>query len=201
MLNQDIPEEFYRTVEAVAQQIQRSWPHFDWEDIRQEMWVFYLERPNQLALAIEEPEKTSHMWKVARQAVAKMTEDDNLAWGRIEYSTKHVRSMLEAGMLRDSNLGTLSEYHDLMNGMDRLSRSAKKSHGLIEEIWRFEKSPEINPGRITEAVRRLTRQMNEFRLSELEAPSAKFNSQKETPFDVLEEMFGGDEDLYNSNLY
>lgn len=200
MLNQDIPDEFYRNVETVAQQIQRSWPHFDWEDIRQEMWVFYLENPRQLSSAIKEPDKTSYMRKVARQAVAKMIENDELAWGRVEYSTKHVRSMLEAGMLRDPNLGTLSEYHDLMNGMDRLSRSAKKSHSIIENIWRFKKTLDINTGLITKAVQRLTRQMNEFRLSELNAP-AHNTEKKEIPFDVLEEMFGGDEDLYNSNLY
>jgi hypothetical protein len=200
MLNQDIPEEFYARVEAVARQFQKGWSHLDWEDIRQEMWVFFLERRNQLKEAILDPTDTN-LRVIAKQVVTALTEEENVAWGRYEYGTKHVRSMLDAGFLKDHRMGTLSEYHDLMNGLDRLSRSNQNSWLII--IDRFREGVEVSDktGKVTKAIGRLTTEMNLFRIGQIEDHVGLNSDEPNPPFDVIEDMFGGDEELYYSNMH
>lgn len=200
MLNQDIPEEFYDRVERVARQFQKGWEHLDWEDIRQEIWVFLLERPNQLANNVIADDLES-LRKIAKQIVAEMTRDQEVAWGKYEYGTKHVRSMLDSGFLKDHRMGTLSEYHDLMNGLDRLSRSNPNSWLII--IDRFREGVEVSDktGKVTKAIARLTTEMNLFRIGQIEDHVGLNSDEPNPPFDVIEDMFGGDEELYYSNMH
>lgn len=200
MLNQDIPEEFYARVEAVARQFQKGWSHLDWEDIRQEMWVFYLERRNQLRESVE-TEGLEHLRTVAKQICVRLTREQELSWGKYEYGTKHVRSMLDAGFLKDHRMGTLSEHHDLMNGLDRLSRSNQNSWSII--IDRFREGVEVSDktGKVTKAIGRLTTEMNLFRIGQIEDHVGLNSDEPSPPFDVIEDMFGGDEELYYSNMH
>lgn len=201
MLNQDIPEEFYARVEAVARQVQNKWPNLEWEDIRQEIWLYLVERRNQLTAVVTSPEQDRLLRRIATECAQAMTHEDEIAWGKYQYGTKHVRSMLDAGFLKDHRMGTLSEHHDLLNGLDRLSRSNQNSWRVI--IDRFLEGVEVSDktGKVTKAIGRLTTEMNLFRIGQIEDHVGLNSDEPSPPFDVIEDMFGGDEELYYSNMH
>jgi hypothetical protein len=202
MLNQDIPEEFYARVEAVARQFQKGWSHLDWEDIRQEMWVFLLERRNQLKEATLDPTDTN-LRVIAKQVVAELTEQDNVAWGKYEYGTKHVRSMLEAGLLHDDRMGTLSERHDLDNAMSDIAVEYPQHWDAITHRY-YNDEPvvtDVERKRLQRAVDKLTELMNRYRLMQVIDHVGLNSDEPNPPFDVIEDMFGGDEELYYSNMH
>lgn len=202
MLNQDIPEEFYARVEAVARQFQKGWDHLDWEDIRQEIWLWLMENRPELRKAVSD-ETESHLRVIAKQVVARLTEQDNVAWGRYEYGTKHVRSMLEAGMLYDDRMGTLSERHDLDNATSDLAVEYPKYWDLITDKYYNEATGYDGAKRkeLTRAVDKLTELMNRYRLMQVIDHVGLNSDEPNPPFDVIEDMFGGDEELYYSNMH
>lgn len=202
MLNQDIPEEFYIRVELVARQFQRRWDHLEWEDIRQEVWLWFVENRPELEKAVEDP-TDANIRNVTSQVCTRLTHEDNSAWGRYEYGTKHVRRMLEAGFLRDYQAGTLSERHDLDNGMFELATHNPNYWDLVIDRYRNNGSGYDNVKRkeLTRAVDKLTKLMNQFRLLTTDDHTGVGSNKYDPPFDVIEDMFGGDKELYYSNMH
>lgn len=203
MLNQDIPEEFYARVEAVARQVQNKWPNLEWEDIRQEIWLYLMERRTQLGVVVTSLEQERLLRRIASECAQAMAQENEVAWGKYEYGTKHVRSMLEAGLLHDDRMGTLSERHDLDNATSDLAVEYPKYWDLIMDKYYNDATGYDGAKRkeLTRAVDKLTELMNRYRLMQA-IDHVGLNSDETSPsFDVIEDMFGGDEELYYSNMH
>jgi hypothetical protein len=202
MLNQDIPEEFYIRVELVARQFQRRWDHLEWEDIRQEVWLWLVENRPELGKAVDDP-TDANLRKITSQVCARLTHEDNSAWGRYEYGTKHVRAMLESGFLHDYSMGTLSERHDFDNGLMELAVSNPNYWDVIQDRYFHNGSDYDTTKRslLTRAVDKLTKLMNQFRVLSVEDYTGIGSDKYDPPFDVIEDMFGGDKELYYSNMH
>jgi hypothetical protein len=205
MLNQDIPDEFYDRVERVARQVQNKWPTLEWEDIRQETWLYLVERRTQLLVVVFDPEQEKMLRKIASECAQKMAQENEVAWGKYEYGTKHVRSMLGAGFLTDHRMGTLSEHHDLTNGMRSLKEEYPNHYVRIMDKYGPDVEPTTLSGAermyLTRAVDKLTELMNRYRLMQIVDHIGLNSDEPSPPFDVIEDMFGGDEELYYSNMH
>lgn len=202
MLNQDIPEEFYARVEAVARQVQNKWPNLDWEDIRQETWLYLVENRGELTKVVKDADNQL-LRKVTSERASALTRNQEVAWGKYEYGTKHVRSMLEAGLLHDDRMGTLSERHDLDNATSDLAVEYPKYWDLIMDKYYNEATGYDGAKRkeLTRAVDKLTELMNRYRLMQVIDHVGLNSDEPNPPFDVIEDMFGGDEELYYSNMH
>jgi len=127
MHNDDISKEFYDAVERAAKDVARTWPLLDWEDLRQEMWVFLLERPNQLAERMADENPGPKLRKIAKQVATEGNSAYEFFSGQYEYGTDEVRGLLEMGVIVRPEETTLIESTDLSSGMLAL-RSFNKNH-------------------------------------------------------------------------
>lgn len=202
MLNQDIPEEFYARVEAVARQVQNKWPNLEWEDIRQEVWLYLVENRGELTKVVKDSDNQL-LRKVTSERASALTRDQEIAWGKYEYGTKHVRSMLEAGLLHDDRMGTLSERHDLDSAMSDIAVEYPQHWDAITHRY-YNDEPvvtDVERKRLQRAVDKLTELMNRYRLMQVIDHIGLNSDEPNPPFDVIEDMFGGDEELYYSNMH
>lgn len=112
----EISEEFYTHVDKVAKSASYKWADLDWEDIRQDMWVHFLERPNEIDRILEDDHETrdKKLRKVAAQAAVAEIHGYEQYSGQYVYGRDEVRGMLELGIpFKSEDLGTVTERTDL----------------------------------------------------------------------------------------
>jgi len=131
MHNDDIPKEFYDAVETAARGSARKWPTLDWEDVRQDVWVYLLERPNQLDQLVGEEDPSTQLRKIAGQQAAMAADVYEFFSGQYEYGTDEVRTLLEMGLITNREAATLTESTDLSTGMLMLKSSNKKMFDVV----------------------------------------------------------------------
>ncbi len=166
MENNYIPEDFYRAVERAARNTAEKWPLEEWEDLRQDIWVRLLEKPNTLEKCLEADDPTRMLSVLSGQIAVENQLMRNLFQGKNPYNPVQVRSMLEAGILKDYNVATVSESHDLSYGMVDLKKSNPDYFDYI--VGKFKKdSDSPAPFQITRSIYRLTDLMN---INVLKAP-------------------------------
>lgn len=135
MTHEQIPKEFYEAVDQAARNAGRKWPTLDWEDIRQDVWVYLLERPNQLAKLTAEEDPGTELRRVAGQQAAMSADVYEFFSGQYEYGTDEVRVLLEMGLITDREAATLSESTDLSTGMLMLKDKNKAMFDLIVDKY------------------------------------------------------------------
>lgn len=117
MEHDKIPKEFYDAVDAAARGAGRKWPTLDWEDIRQDMWVYLLENLPELDKLVKEEDPSTQLRRVAGQRAAMAADVYEFFSGQYEYGTDEVRALLEMGLIINREAATLTESTDLSTGM------------------------------------------------------------------------------------
>lgn len=164
MTHEQIPKEFYDAVEQAARGAGRKWPTLDWEDIRQDVWVYLLERPNQLEKLVAEEDPSTELRRVAGQQAAMSADVYEFFSGQYEYGTDEVRTLLEMGLITNQEAATLSESTDLSTGMLMLKDKNKSHFDTIVQKYVHGDEPKFRV-EVTRAIDTLTTLMNRVNTS------------------------------------
>lgn len=164
MTHEEIPKEFYDAVEQAARGAGRKWPTLDWEDIRQDVWVYLLERPNQLEKLVAEEDPSTELRRVAGQQAAMSADVYEFFSGQYEYGTDEVRTLLEMGLITNREAATLSESTDLSTGMLMLKDKNRAYFDTIVDKYVHDKY-EGHPQVLARSVDALTVLMNRVNTS------------------------------------
>lgn len=160
-----ISEEFYAHVEKVAKSTSYKWTDLDWEDIRQDMWVHFLERPNEMDRIFGDDHDTrdKKLRRVGTQvAVAEIHGYEQYS-GQYIYGKDEVKGLLRSGALLDSDMGTLTERTDLSLAMEALKETNPSYFTLLVDNYVYDKSmTEAQFKTIVKALTKLTLLMNQI---------------------------------------
>lgn len=163
MAHEHIPKEFYDAVETAARGSARKWPTLDWEDVRQDVWVYLMERPNQLEKLAEEEDPSTQLRKIAGQQAAMSADVYEFFSGQYEYGTDEVRALLEMGLITNQEAATLTESTDLSTGM--LMLQGKNQNQFNNIVDRFVHGIMVDTKETTRAIDSLTVLMNRVNTS------------------------------------
>lgn len=159
MHNDDIPEDFYRAVERAARNTAEKWPLEEWEDLRQDVWMLLLEKPNTLEKCLAADNPAPMLSRIAGQIAVENQLKRDLFQGKNAYTPVQVRSMLTAGVLKDYNVVTVSESHDLSYGMLDLKKTNDDYFQVL--VTKFKKDAVVaDTKKVTRAIDKLTDLMN-----------------------------------------
>lgn len=166
MMHEHIPKEFYDAVETAAKGASRKWPTLDWEDIRQDVWVYLLENKPEYTKLLKEEDPSTQLRRIAGQRAAMAADVYEFFSGQYEYGTDEVRTLLEMGLITNREAATLSESTDLSTGMLMLRESNKNYFDAIVEKYVHGADQEESRARATRrAVDALTVLMNRVNTS------------------------------------
>lgn len=153
----EITDEFREKVDKAARSVATNSAAFDWEDISQSMWVWFLENPKQYAGYTELEDPFKELKKVAKQEVHKA----NNAWewysGQYTYTPGEVRGLL-GEYLFNVEIEAIAEHVDLVEGLLLLKGDAPSYFKAVVDKWVH--GIEKNTGHTTHAVDKLTQLMN-----------------------------------------
>lgn len=180
MMHEQIPKEFYDAVETAARGAGRKWPTLDWEDVRQDVWVYLLENPSEHTKLLSEEDPSTQLRRIAGQRAAMAADLYEFFSGQYEYGTDEVRTLLEMGLITNREAATLSESTDLSTGMLMLQSSNRSYFDLIVNKYVHGMEPKFRV-EITRAIDSLTVLMNRCntsaRYTEHEGPGARKTGQ------------------------
>ncbi len=160
----EISQEFYDKVDKVAKSTSYKWEDLDWEDIRQDMWVHLLERPNQFDIILEDDWDTvdKKLRKIGSQVAVAEVHGYEQYSGQYVYGKDEVKGLLRSGALLDSNFGTLTERTDLSLAMEALKESNPSYFTLLVDNYVYDKAmTEAQFKTIVKALSKLTVLMNQ----------------------------------------
>ncbi len=153
-----ITDEFREKVDKAARSVSGASAGFDWEDISQSMWVWFLENPVQYERYLELGDPFQYLKKVAKQEVYKA----NNAWewysGQYTYTPGEVRGLLNE-YLFDVTIEAIAEHTDLVEGLLMLKTDAPSYFKAVIDKWVH--GEEKNGGFTTQSVNKLTVLMNQ----------------------------------------
>lgn len=152
-ITDDFREKVNKAARSVAGQSQ-----YDWEDVAQDMWVFFLERPAQYENYINLEDPVKELKKVAKQEVHKANNAFMYYSGNYTYTPPEVRGLLGEYLL-EPELEAISEHTDLVEGMLMLRSAAQSYFNTIIDKWVNGEEPHHNM--VNKAVDRLTLFMNQ----------------------------------------
>lgn len=112
----EISEEFYAHVDKVAKSTSYKWTDLDWEDIRQDMWVYLLERPGEYGRMVEDSwdDCDKKLRRIGSQVAVATLNAYELYSGQYVYGRDEVRGLLEEGVpFNNEDIGTVTERTDL----------------------------------------------------------------------------------------
>jgi len=166
MNNDDIPEDFYRAVERAARNTAEKWPLEEWEDLSQDVWVRMLETPSTLEKCLTSDNPAPMLSKMSGQIATENQLKRNLFQGKNPYSPIQVRSMLDAGILKDYNVATVSESHDISYGMLDLKKVNDDYFQIV--VHKYKNDLQVtDTKKVTRSIDKLTDLMN---IAVLKAP-------------------------------
>lgn len=153
-----ITDEFREKVDRAAKSVSGASAGFDWEDISQSMWVWFLENPVQYERYLELGDPYQYLRKVAKQEVHKA----NNAWewysGQYTYTPGEVRGLLNEYLI-DVTIEAISEHVDLVEGLLMLRSDSPGYFKTVVDKWVKDREP--NRSTTTKAVDKLTLMMNQ----------------------------------------
>jgi len=160
MHNDDIPEAFYGNVEKAARDVTSKWPDLEWEDTRQDMWVELVADRPYLGRVATADTPGPMLRKLGSRVVSEQFDNKQLFKGKVAYGTKRVRSMLEAGIIENSEVGTVSESTDLSLAMLDLKKSNPDYFNVIKNRYVEGVVDTAQAVKLLRAVDKLTDLMN-----------------------------------------
>lgn len=134
----EISEEFYAHVDKVAKSASYKWADLDWEDIRQDMWVHFLERPNEMDRILEDDHETrdKKLRRVATQVAVAEVHGYEQYSGQYIYGRDEVRSLLELGVpFRRDDMGTATERTDLSLALVQMQGTNKAQFHILTDRY------------------------------------------------------------------
>ncbi len=152
-ITDDFREKVNKAARSVAGQSQ-----YDWEDVAQDMWVWFMENPAQYNNYVNQEDPFKELKKVAKQEVHKANNAFMYYSGNYTYTPPEVRGLLGEYLL-EPELEAVSEHTDLVEGLLLLKGHNQNQFNRIIDKWVH--GIEGNTGRTTEAVERLTLFMNQ----------------------------------------
>lgn len=161
----DISEGFYAHVDKVAKSTSYKWTDLDWEDIRQDVWVYLLERPAEYDRMVEDAwdDRDKKLRKVGSQVAVATLSAYELYSGQYVYGKDEVKGLLRSGALINSEFGTLSERLDLSLGMEELKDTNPSYFSVLVDNYVHEKSmTDAQYVIISRALDKLTLLMNQI---------------------------------------
>jgi hypothetical protein len=161
----DIEQEFYDHVVKVAKSTSYKWEDLDWEDIRQDMWVYLLERPAEYDRMVEDgwDDRDKKLRKVGSQVAVATLGAYELYSGQYVYGKDEVKGLLRSGALIKSEFGTLSERLDLSLAMEELKDTNPSYFTVLVDNYVHEKSmTDAQYVVISRALDKLTLLMNQI---------------------------------------
>ncbi len=153
-----ITDDFREKVDKAARSVATNSNAFDWEDISQSMWVWFLENPTQYNNYIVMEDCSKELRKVAKQEVYKANNAWEFYSGNYTYTPGEVRGLLSEYLL-DVSLEAVSEHVDLVEGLLMLKSDAPSYFKTVIDKW--VNGTEGNRGMTTKSVDRLTQLMNQ----------------------------------------
>lgn len=164
MTHEQIPKEFYDAVEQAARGAGRKWPTLDWEDIRQDVWVYLLENKPEMEKLLLEEDPSTQLRRIASQRAAMAADVYEFFSGQYEYGTDEVRTLLEMGLITNQEAATLTESTDLSTGMLMLKDRNKGQFNIIVDKYVYDiEQPDRKS--VTRAIDALTTLMNRVNTS------------------------------------
>ena len=160
----EITEEFYEKVDKVAKSTAYKWEDLDWEDIRQDMWVWMLGNPNEYNRLMEDDWDTvdKKLRKIGSQVAVAEIHGYGVYSGQYVYGKDEVKGMLRAGMLLDTSMGTLIERTDLSLAIEQLKETKPSYFQVLIDNYVHEKSmTDAQYVVISRALDKLTQLMNQ----------------------------------------
>lgn len=161
----EISEEFYDHVDRVAKSTSYKWEDLDWEDIRQDMWVWLMENIPQLEQYQEDThdDRDKKLRRVGTQVAVAQIHGYEQWSGQYIYGTDEVRGWLRENIILEDGMVTVSERTDLSLAMLQLKETHKSYFDVI--VDRFVRERELNGAerkRLSLAVDKLTHLMNQI---------------------------------------
>lgn len=153
-----ITDEFREKVDKAAKSVAGRSTALEWEDISQDMWVWFLENPTQYESYLDLEDPYQYLKKVAKQQAYKANNAYEHFSGNYTYTPGEVRGLLNEYLI-DVDLVAVAEHVDLVEGMLMLRSDAPSYFKAIIDKWVH--SNEGNRGMTSQAVDKLTLLMNQ----------------------------------------
>lgn len=158
-MHEHIPKVFYTKVDRAARDIAGKWPQTTWEDLRQDMWVHLLERPNQLEQLVAAENPRDQLKKVAQQSANRVHSAYELFSGQYQYGADEVKELLEMGVITNPEETTLVESTDLATAMLMLKESNRNYFDAIVDKYVHNK-PVLDRNLVSRGVIKTSEFMN-----------------------------------------
>lgn len=161
----EITEGLYVHVEKVAKSTAYKWTDLDWEDIRQDMWVWMLGNPNEYNKLMEDDWDTrdKKLRRIGSQVAVAEVHGYEQYSGQYIYGTDEVRGLLRAGAVLKSDAGTLTERMDLSLAMMELKDSNISYFNIIVDKYVHESElTDSQQKTLLRGVNKLTLLMNQI---------------------------------------
>jgi hypothetical protein len=167
MAHEHIPKEFYDAVETAARGSARKWPTLDWEDVRQDVWVYLMENAPEMEKLLKEEDPSTQLRRISGQRAAMAADVYEFFSGQYEYGTDEVRVLLEMGLITNREAATLTESTDLSTGMLMLqAKNLSQFDAIVDRYVHGIPSPDKTAAKVVErAVDGLTVLMNRVNTS------------------------------------
>jgi len=160
----DISEGFYAHVDKVAKSTSYKWTDLDWEDIRQDMWVWLMENIPQLEQYQEDThdDRDKKLRRVGTQvAVAEIHGYEQWS-GQYIYGKDEVRAMLEDGLFfKNDDYKTATERVDLHSAMLMLKEDSFSYFNILVDKF-VHGSFSGHPETLSRSLDKLTQLMNQI---------------------------------------
>jgi len=160
----EIMEEFYDKVDRVAKSTSYKWEDLDSEDIRQDMWVWLLENPNEYNKLQDDDEDTrdKKLRRIGTQVAVAETRGYELYSGQYIYGQDEVRAMLELDIIfLTDHLDSVAERSDFALGMLELKeRNPSYFKTIVDKFYKYKKGMETKS--VARALAKLTLLMNQL---------------------------------------
>jgi hypothetical protein len=153
-----ITDEFREKVNKAARSVAGRNSAVDWEDISQDMWVWFLQNPEQYDKYTNLEDPFRELKKIARQELYKQNNALEFFSGNYTYTPAEVRGLLNQYLI-DVELEAVAEHVDLTEGLLMLRSQAPSYFKTIINKWVH--GTEGNRGMTSHSVDKLTRLMNQ----------------------------------------
>lgn len=153
-----ITDDFREKVNKAARSVAGRNSAVDWEDISQDMWVWFLENPVQYERYLELGDPHQYLKKVAKQQLYKANNALEFFTGNYTYTPGEVRGLLSEYLI-DVELEVVAEHVDLVEGLLMLKSQAPSYFKTTIDKWVHGLEPHHNM--VTQSVEKLTILMNQ----------------------------------------
>lgn len=162
----EISQEFYDKVDKVAKSTSYKWEDLDWEDIRQDMWVHLLERPNQFDIILEDDWDTvdKKLRRIGTQVAVEEIHGYQQYSGQYVYGKDEVRQFLERGrFFKTDDMETATERADMSLAMLELKDTNPSYFDVIVDKYVHHEEVKDNKAvTLFRALDKLTLLMNQI---------------------------------------